>query len=579
MKKFLRTLALVLTLVFSLSSVAFSAFAAEFTDYYETPEYYFGDTDFDGRITVKDATALQKHLAKIITLSEDALYFGDVDGNGKNTISDATLIQKYVANMINIFPVEDVGSYYEYTADGTTLDVEFMTYGFAEIQVTVEESGFYDFSATVVEGSDIYFDVTNENMENHWFSESDGESSYVFAKLEAGVYYVYISTFGEIDAVVQFKAGLSEHEAPFDIDKAVELNIGDRIDVKSGETPLVYKVDITNIETEGDELCVFTEGEDPRVTLMCYDEYFSVNNEGIFDDDGNVALNVYDDGVNTVYYVVVKQQEGGSDFTLCCDTAFGILKSEAKDIELGTVDEIEVVDFVDEYDGEEYISYFAEAIYRFVPDESGYYSLNFESDAPMYVMAIVANLNAVDESYIYVDMNEEGGKLYDVCKLQGGYEYYIIGMVYLDTEGSLSFSVQESNEEEYQLAQQNNPFLDATEDEIEPTKISVGDTVSVEFTASADEFATKDFVFTAEEDCTVVLYSENSVDAVVYVLDSDLMTLHMGDDIPLFESLDFAVIGTVAKGETVYFSLASYSETGDSFTFTIVNEADYTPLG
>lgn len=578
MKKFLRTLALVLTLVFTLSSVAFSAFAAEFTDYYETPEYYFGDTDFDGRITVKDATALQKHLAKIITLSEAALYFGDVDGNGKNTISDATLIQKYVANMIYIFPVEDVGSYYEYTADGTTLDVEFTAYGFAEIQVTVEESGFYDFSAAVVEGSDIYFDITSENTEDYWFAESDGESSYAFAKLEAGVYYVYMSTFGESDAVVQFKAGLSEYEAPFEIDEAVELKAGDKVEVKAGTDKLVYKVNNNDLEFDGDMYFIYTEGDDPCVDLMCYDENYTICGESEIDIDGkNVVLYVYGSYYESDpwSYIVVNQAEGGSDFTLCCETTITMLEKSAVDIELNSTEEIAITVYTEEIDGEEMSVYFSEAAFRFIPEASGYYSLNFVSTTDLSVMSAVASLDDIDNSLGFLDYSEEG-LLTDVQYLEADKEYYIVVIVFLSEEGEVQFTLKESNEDEYNKAHEDDYIDDSTYDEIEYTELSVGDTVTVELDG-VEEFY-KDFVLTATEDSTIVIYSEGSTDAYLDIFDAEGMSLFFSDDIFVADSSDFAVIGTISAGETIYIGVGSWSETGDSFTFSVVSEADYTPI-
>lgn len=578
MKRFLRTLTLVLALMLALSSVAFSAFAAEFTDYYETPEFLFGDTDFDSRITVRDATALQKHIAKIITLSDDALYFGDVNGSGDITISDATTIQKYIANIIDIFPVEDFMSAYEYTADGTTFDVELPVDGAAEIKVTVPEDGFYDFSATDVEGSDIYFDITSEDMEDYWIAESDGETSFAFAKLEAGVYYVYMSTMGDSDTVVQFKAGLSENEPPFAAEEAVELKAGDKIEVKAGTGKLVYKVNNNDLTIGGDMYYVYTEGEDPQVSMMCYDEkYSSCGESEIYEDGKNVILYVYRSYSETESwsYIVVNQAEGGSDFTLYCETAMTMLENSAVDITLNSTETIAVEEYTEEYEGEEISIFVSEAIFRFTPEESGYYSLNFVSTTDLSVMSAVASLDDVDNSLSFFDYSEEG-ILTDVQYLEAGTEYYIIAIVSISEEGSADFTLKESTKEEYDIAHEDDFIDDSTFDEIQYTEISVGDTVTVELDG-VEEFY-KDFVFTAAEDCTVVLYCEGSVDAYVDIYDAEQMPLHFGDDIAVADSTDFAVIGTVTAGETVYFSIGTISETGDSFTLSLVKEADYTPI-
>ena len=62
-----------------------------------------GDVNGDGHITVSDATLVQKHVAKLITLTDDALAAADTNKDGYITIADATLIQKYAAKMIDHF--------------------------------------------------------------------------------------------------------------------------------------------------------------------------------------------------------------------------------------------------------------------------------------------------------------------------------------------------------------------------------------------------------------------------------------------------------------------------------------------
>lgn len=59
-----------------------------------------GDTDLDGKITIKDATELQLHIAKLKDLTSEQLLAADVDHDGLNTIKDVTLIQLYLANLL-----------------------------------------------------------------------------------------------------------------------------------------------------------------------------------------------------------------------------------------------------------------------------------------------------------------------------------------------------------------------------------------------------------------------------------------------------------------------------------------------
>ncbi|MBQ3073072.1 MAG: hypothetical protein IJD19_00145 [Ruminococcus sp.] len=62
--------------------------------------YSFGDVNMDRKVDVKDATAIQKHLAALATLSNDQLLLADVDFSGATNIKDATYIQKQIAGLV-----------------------------------------------------------------------------------------------------------------------------------------------------------------------------------------------------------------------------------------------------------------------------------------------------------------------------------------------------------------------------------------------------------------------------------------------------------------------------------------------
>ena len=64
-------------------------------------ELLLGDVNLDGKVNIKDATALQKHLAKLLTLSEKNLSVSDTNKDGRITISDATTIQKKIAGLLS----------------------------------------------------------------------------------------------------------------------------------------------------------------------------------------------------------------------------------------------------------------------------------------------------------------------------------------------------------------------------------------------------------------------------------------------------------------------------------------------
>lgn len=63
-------------------------------------EYETGDANMDGKLNIRDATTIQKYLAKVLSLTEDALKLADFNSDSKLNIKDATTIQKKLAGII-----------------------------------------------------------------------------------------------------------------------------------------------------------------------------------------------------------------------------------------------------------------------------------------------------------------------------------------------------------------------------------------------------------------------------------------------------------------------------------------------
>lgn len=59
-----------------------------------------GDVDGDDKVSVMDATMVQRHIAHLTTISDDRLSCADTDKDGNITIMDATIIQRFVAQLI-----------------------------------------------------------------------------------------------------------------------------------------------------------------------------------------------------------------------------------------------------------------------------------------------------------------------------------------------------------------------------------------------------------------------------------------------------------------------------------------------
>lgn len=78
------------------SGVEVGGFVCEF-------EYTCGDVNNDGSINITDTTSIQKYIASINTLDENALIRADVNSDSSVDIKDATLIQQYSAGLIDKF--------------------------------------------------------------------------------------------------------------------------------------------------------------------------------------------------------------------------------------------------------------------------------------------------------------------------------------------------------------------------------------------------------------------------------------------------------------------------------------------
>ena len=55
------------------------------------------DTNFDGIISISDATAIQRYLAELETFTDEQLVLADTNGDGEINIADATWLQMYLA--------------------------------------------------------------------------------------------------------------------------------------------------------------------------------------------------------------------------------------------------------------------------------------------------------------------------------------------------------------------------------------------------------------------------------------------------------------------------------------------------
>lgn len=69
----------------------------------EQAKYLYGDTNYNNRIDILDATLIQQDLAQIITFDDLTAKISDVNANNKTDILDATYVQQYLAQVIDEF--------------------------------------------------------------------------------------------------------------------------------------------------------------------------------------------------------------------------------------------------------------------------------------------------------------------------------------------------------------------------------------------------------------------------------------------------------------------------------------------
>jgi len=68
----------------------------------ESTDMLIGDTDLDGNITIRDVTAIQRHIAELDIFTDEQIALADTNGDGEINISDATHLQKYLAEFDEI---------------------------------------------------------------------------------------------------------------------------------------------------------------------------------------------------------------------------------------------------------------------------------------------------------------------------------------------------------------------------------------------------------------------------------------------------------------------------------------------
>ena len=97
----LRTMRKALSFVLALTLLMSMAGISQIGASAASQSYMLGDVNRDGGVDVRDATEIQRYVAKVVELDEVQLYLADVDGNAGVDVRDATTIKRWVAKIID----------------------------------------------------------------------------------------------------------------------------------------------------------------------------------------------------------------------------------------------------------------------------------------------------------------------------------------------------------------------------------------------------------------------------------------------------------------------------------------------
>lgn len=130
-----------------------------------------GDADADDEVNIKDATAIQKHIAKLNLISDMYTILADVDKDDDITIKDATAIQKHIAGLDS--GCTGIGEYFDKGTFGKYEDIVLIlkcgdivkeyTYTYLE----EDDANWVKFDNSQTQWTKVYCYMFNDDGENN----------------------------------------------------------------------------------------------------------------------------------------------------------------------------------------------------------------------------------------------------------------------------------------------------------------------------------------------------------------------------------------------------------------------------
>lgn len=140
--------------------------------------YLLGDANSDNKVSIQDATAIQKFIAKIFDFDDKQILASDADQNGKVNIKDVTVIQRYLAGYDVESPVNTMiglSSGDEEPTNPTDSDV--ISSGDEEATTPTDSSGESSGDETTIPGNLV------EDAYSYSYSELQGDYEYYIPKI------------------------------------------------------------------------------------------------------------------------------------------------------------------------------------------------------------------------------------------------------------------------------------------------------------------------------------------------------------------------------------------------------------
>lgn len=157
-----------------------------------TGKVMIGDSDLDSKISVLDATAIQKHLASVKKLAGNAIVAADADRDNRISVLDATSIQKWLAQIMSNNAY--VGTY----TGGSTPTPEPTTAPTPTTAPVPSGSVVLNASATSAE-PEAWYAWTWGNAEGRWIKGVGDVSHVVFSGLDTQVIFARVNPDMDVD--------------------------------------------------------------------------------------------------------------------------------------------------------------------------------------------------------------------------------------------------------------------------------------------------------------------------------------------------------------------------------------------